>query len=388
MPGKREELRRGRTEIRCQLPTGLHMGKEIQRAGRSRFGGSAWSAHSPAVSPDGRGRVESPNRSTGARKLYVEDGARPSKKSEGIGEGGSLGQVRQERQYRAIRDCHEASRYPIDAECRILHVSRAAYYKWKSGHKSQQTTENEHIAELVEEIHSQKPEEGYRRIRDELEYFYEIPVNDKRVLRICRAKGIKSTIKYSNHGCTRQASEPQYLAENVLKREFYADRPNAKWLTDVTEFKYYIGLEVHKLYLSAILDLFDRRIVSFVIRDRNDNALVFQTFDKAVAETPDAHPLFHSDRGFQYTNRVFHTKLERAGMTQSMSRVGKCIDNGPMEGFWGILKRERYYGRRFTSREELVKMIEDYIAYYNTGRLQRGLGVLTPFEKHEQYLAA
>ena len=173
-----------------------------------------------------------------------------------------------------------------------------------------------------------------------------------------------------------------------MKREFYADRPNAKWLTDVTEFKYYIGLEVHKLYLSAILDLFDRRIVSFVIRDRNDNALVFQTFDKAVAETPDAHPLFHCDRGFQYTNRVFHTKLERAGMTQSMSRVGKCIDNGPMEGFWGILKRERYYGRCFTSREELVKMIEDYIAYYNTGRLQRGLGVLTPFEKHEQYLAA
>ena len=213
-------------------------------------------------------------------------------------------------------------------------------------------------------------------------------MNDKRVLRICRAKGIKSTIKYSSHGCTRQASEPQYLAENVLKREFYADRPNAKWLTDVTEFKYYVGLEVHKLYLSAILDLFDRRIVSFVIRDRNDNALVFETFDKAVAENPDAHPLFHSDRGFQYTNRVFHAKLERAGMTQSMSRVGKCIDNGPMEGFRGILKRERYYGRRFTSREELVKMIEDYIAYYNTGRLQRGLGVLTPFEKHEQYLAA
>ena len=213
-------------------------------------------------------------------------------------------------------------------------------------------------------------------------------MNDKRVLRICRAKGIKSTIKYSSHGCTRQASEPQYLAENVLKREFYADRPNAKWLTDVTEFKYYVGLEVHKLYLSAILDLFDRRIVSFVIRDRNDNALVFETFDKAVAENPDAHPLFHSDRGFQYTNRVFHAKLERAGMTQSMSRVGKCIDNGPMEGFWGILKRERYYGSRFTSREELVKMIEDYIAYYNTGRLQRGLGVLTPFEKHKQYLAA
>ena len=75
-------------------------------------------------------------------------------------------------------------------------------------------------------------------------------------------------------------------------------------------------------------------------------------------------------------------------MTQSMSRVGKCVDNGPMEGFWGILKRERYYGRRFTSRVELVKMIEDYILYYNSRRLQRGLGVRTPFEMHELALAA
>ena len=241
---------------------------------------------------------------------------------------------------------------------------------------------------MVEEIHRQEPDKGYRRIRDDLERFHNTLVNDKRVLRICRAKGIKSTIKYSSHGCTRQASNPQYVAANILKRKFHADKPNEKWLTDVTEFKYYIGIEKHKVYLSAILDLLDRRIVSFVIRDTNDNALVFDTFDKAVADNPSAHPLFHSDRGFQYTNRVFHAKLERAGMTQSMSRVGKCIDNGPMEGFWGILKRERYYGRRFTSRESLVNMIEDYITYYNTRRLQRGLGVLTPFEKHKLYFAA
>ena len=110
--------------------------------------------------------------------------------------------------------------------------------------------------------------------------------------------------------------------------------------------------------------------------------------DAAIAANPDAHPLFHSDRGFQYTNRVFHTKLEAAGMMQSMSRVAHCIDNGPMEGFWGILKRERYYGRRFTDRESLVQMIEKYIAYYNGKRLQRNLGVLTPMEKHEQYYLA
>ena len=207
-------------------------------------------------------------------------------------------------------------------------------------------------------------------------------MNDKRVLRICR----KKDIKYASNGCTRQAANPQFIAENVLNREFYAEAPNEKWLTDVTEFHYYIGIEKHKVYLSAILDLYDRRIVSFVIHKNNNNALVYDTFDHAIAENPDAHPLCHSDRGFQYTNRVFHNKLESAGMTQSMSSVAKCIDNGPMEGFWGIIKRERYYGNRYTSRETVVKMIENYIEYYNTKRLQRNLGVRTPMEKHEIYL--
>lgn len=241
---------------------------------------------------------------------------------------------------------------------------------------------------MIEEIHNESPDKGYRRIRDDLERYHDIDVNDKRVLRICRKKSIKSTIKYKNEGCTRSSENPQFLVENILNREFYADAPNQKWLTDVTEFKYYIGLEKHKVYLSAILDLYDRRIVAYVIRDTNNNPLVFDTFDQAIANNPGAHPLCHSDRGFQYTNRVFHNKLEAAGMTQSMSRVAKCIDNGPMEGFWGILKRERYYGRRFTDRESLVSMIETYIEYYNNKRLQRNLGVLTPMEKYKSYKEA
>ena len=204
---------------------------------------------------------------------------------------------------------------------------------------------------------------------------------------ICEKYEIRST-RQLRRGCTRHAKNPQHLAENLLDRQFYAAKPNEKWLTDMTEFKWYEGNEIHKLYLSAILDLCDRRIVSYVLSERNDNPLVFKTFDKAVQANPDAHPLFHSDRGFQYTNRAFHHKLMQAGMTQSMSRVAHCIDNGPMEGFWGILKRERYYGRRFTSKRELVQTIENYIHYYNTRRVQRNLGVLTPMEKHELALAA
>ena len=253
---------------------------------------------------------------------------------------------------------------------------------------SERTAQNEKLASVIEHIHEESPDKGYRRIRDDLEHDYGVHVNDKRVLRICRARDIRSTVKYASHSCTRRAKNPQYLAENLLNRQFHADKPNEKWLTDVTEFRWYEGMEVHKLYLSAILDLYDRRIVSYVVKERNDNALVFKTFDKAVQANPDAHPLFHSDRGFQYTNRTFHHKLETAGMTQSMSRVAHCIDNGPMEGFWGILKRERYYGRRFTSKRELVTMIHAYIRYYNNGRVQRNLGILTPMEKYNNFLAA
>lgn len=290
--------------------------------------------------------------------------------------------------YQVIKEEHEEHGYPIGALCRLGNVSRAAYYKWLHRDKPAYEAANERIAEEIEKIHSESPDKGYRRIRDDLERYHGVKANDKRILRICRKKGIKSTIKYSSNGCTRQAAKPQFIAENILNRDFTAEAPNRKWLTDVTEFKYYTGIEVHKVYLSAILDLYDRRIVSFVIGDSNNNSLVFDTFDTAVNENPGATPLFHSDRGFQYTNRSFHARLEAAGMTQSMSRVAKCIDNGPMEGFWGILKRERYYGHRFTDRDSLVHMIEDYIHYYNNRRLQRNLGVLTPMEKHNQYLAA
>jgi transposase InsO family protein len=297
-----------------------------------------------------------------------------------------LSLVRHEQVYLAIKTEHDEHCYPISALCKIGNVSRAAYYKWLHRELPNYEAENKRIADEIEKIHTESPDKGYRRIRDELERYYDIKVNDKRVLRICRKKGIKSTIKYANNGCTRQAANPQFIAENILNREFSADAPNQKWLTDVTEFKYYVAQEVHKVYLSAILDLYDRRIVSYVIGDSNNNPLVFDTFDAAIAANPGATPLCHSDRGFQYTNRLFHAKLEAAGMTQSMSRVAKCIDNGPMEGFWGILKRERYYGKRFKDKDSLVSMIEEYIEYYNNRRLQRNLGVLTPIEKHNNYL--
>ena len=229
---------------------------------------------------------------------------------------------------------------------------------------------------------------GYRRIRDELDRYHDIDVNDKRILRICRKEHIQSTIKWKPKSCTKNSNDPAHIAKNYLNRDFHAEAPNEKWLTDVTEFKYYTGIEIHKVYLSAILDLYDRRIVAFRIGDHNDKPLVMNTFEAAVELEPNVHPLFHSDRGFQYTSKPFCTRLKKHPMKPSMSRVAHCIDNGPMEGFWGILKREMYYGKRFTSKKDLVSAIENYIAYYNTGRIQRKLNVMTPSEYHERYYLA
>ena len=272
--------------------------------------------------------------------------------------------------------------------CEYLHLPRSAYYRWLKDPVSFSERYNQEIAGKIKDIHEAHPDMGYRRIRDELDKKHGIAVNDKRVLRICRKEHIQSTIKWKPKSCTRGSNDPAHIAMNYLNRDFHADAPNEKWLTDVTEFKYCIGVEVHKVYLSAILDLYDRRVVAYRIGDHNDNPLVMNTFDDAVALEPDAHPLFHSDRGFQYTSRQFSVRLKKHHMKQSMSRVAHCIDNGPMEGFWGILKREMYYGKRFTSKDALIAAIESYIQYYNTQRIQRKLHLMTPVEYYENYYAA
>jgi putative transposase len=278
--------------------------------------------------------------------------------------------------------------YPVEELCKYLHVARSAYYRWIKCPKSRHALENERISEEIRKIHDEHPDMGYRRIRDELEVNHKIPVNDKRVLHLNRMMQIHSSIKYRPKSCTKNSRNPYHIAKNYLNRDFHADAPNQKWLTDVTEFKYYIGIEVRKIYLSAILDLYDRRIVAFKLSDHNDISLVMSVFDESVRQEPGAHPLFHSDRGFQYTSREFRARLKKAGMKQSMSRVARCIDNGPMEGFWGILKREMYYNRRFTDRDMLVKAISEYIDYYNNRRLQRRLSVMTPLAYHRNYLTA
>ncbi|MCI9669661.1 MAG: transposase [Oscillospiraceae bacterium] len=127
--------------------------------------------------------------------------------------------------------------YPIEAACRLLHVARSACHKWVSGKLSRRAEENERLADRLEKLHKESSDKGYRRLNDDLRHDYGIHVNDKWMLRICRIRAIRSTIKYNNRGCTRRAKNIQYTAEDILNRQFHADKPDEKCLTDVTEFK-------------------------------------------------------------------------------------------------------------------------------------------------------
>lgn len=210
----------------------------------------------------------------------------------------TLRRIRHHDSYIAIKELSEEhSEYPVSTMCEILKINRAAYYKWKNHANSENDDLNELIAEKVLKIHGEHPDMGYRRIRDTLAHDYNINVNDKRVLRVCRKKKVQSYIKHRYNCCTKPASDPAYIAENVLNREFKSDKPNEKWLTDVSEFKYGIGDDEKKgkIYLSVILDLCGKRPVAYEYSDHNDNPLVFNTFDKALAANPGATPLFHSD---------------------------------------------------------------------------------------------
>lgn len=215
---------------------------------------------------------------------------------------------------------------------------------------------------------------GYRRMKMNLNRRLKQNYNHKRIYRLMKIAGLKSVIRKKKKRYVK--SNPKHVAENILNREFEAEEPNEKWVTDVTEFKY--GNQ--KAYLSAILDLNDRSIIAYEFGHSNNNQLVFKTLDKALKNNPEATPIIHSDRGFQYTSHGFKRRIDDAGMTQSMSRVGKCIDNGPMEGFWGIIKCERYYLNKYHSFNDLSKAIDDYILFYNNERLQKNLNGLSPKE--------
>lgn len=294
-----------------------------------------------------------------------------------------LGKQRKESKFMAVKYFFEEKSWSINWMCRQLNITRAAYYKWLHREIPRHEKENEEIAALIREYDERFCHIlGYRRMTDWINHFNHTNYSRNRVHRIMKKLGIHSVIRKKKSKYKR--STPEATAENKLKRDFFAAAPNEKWATDVTEFK--VPGTSQKLFLSAILDLYDRVPISYVVSGRNNNKLVFDAYDKAIEANPDAKPLFHSDRGFQYTSKVFQIKLQEQGMDQSMSRVGHCIDNGPTEGFWGIIKTEMYAMYTITDEKSLRDAIDKYMQFYTYERPQERFNCKTPAEVREEAL--
>jgi len=263
--------------------------------------------------------------------------------------------------------------------CKIVKIPPSSYYKWSNRKETAKERLDQELSQIIlEYFEESKHILGYRQMTVRINKLNQTEYNVKKIHRLMRLMGISSCIRRKRKGFMKVT--PQVTAENVLNRKFEAEKPNEKWLSDVTEFP----IEGSKIYLCGIKDLCDTSIVSFRIGRINNNHLVFTTFDQAVATNPEAKPLFHSDRGYQYTHKDFKKKLDQIKAIQSMSRIGRCIDNGPMEGFWGILKTEMKHLFPYRTIDELIESIEMYINYYNNDRCQKKLKGLTPLEYRAQ----
>ena len=175
------------------------------------------------------------------------------------------------------------------------------------------------------------------------------------------------------------------IAPNLLNRDFYAEKPNQKWVTDVTEFH----LFGEKLYLSPILDLCSSDLVSYTISDRPVLQMVTSMLEKAFVKIPDTTDLIlHSDQGWHYQHKQYQQMLKQKGIQQSMSRKGNCLDNAVMENFFGLLKSELLYLQEFQSMEHFKQELVDYLDYYNNRRIKAKLKGLPPAIHRQQALLA
>ena len=266
--------------------------------------------------------------------------------------------------YELIKELHDSNEgWSISFMCEQLGISRAAFYKWLNRVPSEKEIEDGQILQAIRSIaNSNNSLFGAMTMYYKLKKDYHFTCGHNRVYRIMCINDIQSTYR-RKATYTYIKSTPEEVAENTLKRDFNANTPNEKWCTDVTEIK--VPITGEKLYMSPVLDLYDRYPVGFAVSDKNDTELAYATLEDAHNKYPNAMPLYHSDRGFQYTRTVFKNKLEEYGMTQSMSRVSKCIDNGPCEGFQGLFKDMLFIlYPNIASKEEMISAIYGTLDYY------------------------
>ena len=263
----------------------------------------------------------------------------------------------------------------------IAQLPRATfYYHIKKMQKGDKYADAK--TEISAIYHENKGRYGYRRITMAL-HNRGIHLNHKTVQRLMKQLGLVCCVRAKKYRSYK--GQVGKIAPNLLNRDFHAERPNQKWVTDVTEF----SLFGKKLYLSPILDLYDGYLVSYTISDRPILSMVTTMLAKAFETIPDGTGLLlHSDQGWQYQHKQYQQMLREKGIRQSMSRKGNCLDNAVAENFFGLLKSELLYLQKFQSLEHFRQALVDYLDYYNNQRIKVKLKGLPPAIHRQQALSA
>jgi putative transposase len=265
--------------------------------------------------------------------------------------------------------------YSIPRMCRFFQVSASGYHKWLTSPPGKRTLEEPRLEAEIKAAHTRTRQScGPERLQQDL-IAHGVKVGIFRIRRIRKKLGIRCK-QVKKFKATTDSTHTLPVAANLLAQQFEARIPNRVWVSDIT----YIPTEEGWLYCAAHKDLFNGEIVGYALGPRITTDLVKQSLLKAVRmKRPSQGLTHHSDRGVQYCAHEYQKLLAQLGMKVSMSRRGNCYDNAPMESFWGTLKNELVHHKRYTTREEAIREITEYIeVFYNRERRQKRLGYLSP----------
>ena len=265
--------------------------------------------------------------------------------------------------------------YPLRVLCRVMEVSVSGYYKWLKRKPSKREMEDNRLEINIKAAHQRgRGTYGTLRIKDELAG-EGIEAGRDRIRRLRKKLGLtcKNKKKYK---ATTDSNHNMPVAGNLLGQKFEVSGPNKIWVSDIT----YIATDEGWLYVAAVKDLYNREVVGYAMSDRMTQELVGRALIRAVkTRKPAPGIMLHSDRGSQYCSNNYRYILNQFGMIQSMSRKGNCYDNAPIESFWGTLKLELIYQRRFETRSQATREITEYIEmFYNRQRRHSSLGNISP----------
>ncbi|MGN0527092.1 MAG: IS3 family transposase [Acutalibacteraceae bacterium] len=289
----------------------------------------------------------------------------------------SCGRAREQEKAKIISELRQ--KYPLKELLQLSGFARSTFYYYLKHNDTDKYAYEKQ--EIVNIFNANKGRYGYRRILIAMRNKGYV-INHKTVLKLMNSLGLKGK-QHKNNKYHSYKGTIGKVADNLLKRDFYAEKPFEKLTTDVTQF----NVCDSKVYLSPVLDLFNNEVVSYSISTSPNLEQIREMLNGLFEKLPaDAKPIFHSDQGWQYQHAEYQRLLSEHNITQSMSRKGNCMDNGAMENFFGRLKVEMFYGEKFENVNAFIDELKKYIHYYNNERISLKLKGMSPvqYRTHSQ----